>query len=206
VSIADNAGNSPQLITLYGTGEDFSISATSSSATISAGQTATYKRSIAPESGFNQPLSFTCAGAPPLATCTVAPASVTPGGSTASTVTATVTTTAKSMSPLGPTSTFNPFAGRPPWLPWLVWLLAFATLVGLLAARGRQAWSRRALLVGIGLLALSWAACGGGGGGGSGKIGSPGTPLGTYPLTVTGTYTAGQAMVQHYTKLMLKVT
>jgi hypothetical protein len=90
-------------------------------------------------------------------------------------------------------------------LPWLGWLLAFATLVGLLAARGRQAWSRQAL-VGIALLALSWAACGGGGGGGSGKIGSPGTPLGTYPLTVTGTYTAGRAMVQHYTKLMLKVT
>jgi hypothetical protein len=57
------------------------------------------------------------------------------------------------------------------------------------------------------LMALAWAACGGGGGYVS-TSGSRGTPAGTYSLTVTATYTAasGQSSnLSHRTTLTLKV-
>ena len=52
------------------------------------------------------------------------------------------------------------------------------------------------------LLVLAWSACGGGGGGGGGR---PGTPPGTYQLTVGGISTSGSASLQHQVALTLKV-
>ncbi len=57
------------------------------------------------------------------------------------------------------------------------------------------------------LALLLWAACGGGGGGG-GPVSPPanaGTPAGTYPLTVMGTYTSSTSTAQHSMKLTLTV-
>jgi hypothetical protein len=64
-TVVDSAGNSPQVITLTGNGEDFSMASSgSSTATVSPGGTAKYTIAIAPAGGFKQTVSFTCSGAP----------------------------------------------------------------------------------------------------------------------------------------------
>jgi hypothetical protein len=49
-------------------------------------------------------------------------------------------------------------------------------------------------LAALALMLMAWAACGGGGASTT-VVANPGTPAGTYPLTVTGTYntSSGQA-------------
>jgi hypothetical protein len=50
-------------------------------------------------------------------------------------------------------------------------------------------------LAALALMLMAWAACGGGGSATSSVVSNPGTPAGTYALTVTGTFdsTSGQA-------------
>jgi uncharacterized YccA/Bax inhibitor family protein len=52
------------------------------------------------------------------------------------------------------------------------------------------------------LMALVWAGCGGGG---SPVVHNPGTPAGTYSLTVTGTVTSGSNTLKHNLTLNLTV-
>jgi hypothetical protein len=117
-------------------------------------------------------------------------------GTTVLNATVTVTTTA----PSGIASRPQPPA--PPWMG--VWILALLSAVGVWMMGGRRfAWYRACapLVVVLGL--TLWAACGGGGGGGGG--GSPGTPAGTYTLTVTGTYISALTTLQHNLSLTLVV-
>jgi len=170
--------------------EDFSLSSNPTSATVTAGNTASYTLSVTPAGGFNQAVSLmSCTGAPTLAKCTVSPASVTLDGANAKTATVQVTTTARSI--LAPRFRFRPPAiGRYTVQPLLLWLLGFVLVASLLAAMQRRVRLGFAMMVFLVLLA---AACGGGGGGSSGSSGggggggNPGTPAGTYTLTVTGT-------------------
>jgi len=82
-----------------GSSPDFGVSAAPSSATITAGQQASFTVSAAPVDGFNQTVTCTCTGAPTAAMCTVSPSSVTLDGKNAATATVTLTTTARSFSP-----------------------------------------------------------------------------------------------------------
>jgi len=85
-------------------------------------------------------------------------------------------------------------------------------LLALLSLGATQTWRklrlkefRLGLVVGtVALLALLLAACGGGGGGG-GNNKNPGTPAGTYTLTITGTV-SGTTTLQHTTTLTLTVS
>ena len=203
LTLSDNAADSPQSVPLSGTGADFSLSmasGSSTSATISPGGKATYNLSVAPMSGLTGSVSFACTGAPSEATCTVNPSTATLNASSATPISVTVTTTAASGAPV---------RQHPPGIPpvWL-WMLA---LLGMLATEliaVRQPASRRAWIplvaVLLGLVLLP--ACGGGGGGGGGGGTSPtnpGTPAGTYTLTVAGTYTSGGAADKHTLTLSL---
>ena len=71
----------------------FTLSASPASLSITAGATGTTTVSVTPAGGFAQAVSFACSGLPSEASCTFAPATVTPGAS-AVTTTLTITTTA----------------------------------------------------------------------------------------------------------------
>jgi hypothetical protein len=214
LTITDNTSGSPHTVALAGTGSDFALSSDPTSRTVTAGQSATYTLSVGPVSGFNQAVALSCTKPTQLilATCSVSPSAVTPDGANAATVTVTVTTTARGMAP--------PFGGhRPPLqdsplgrhggLPLQVWLVALLAVTVVAAAfRPPQANVRLKPnatllpLTGMLLLALLWAACGGGG---AAPPPHPGTPAGTYTLTVTGTVTTGSGNLSHDLTLTLKV-
>ncbi len=204
LTLTDNAAGSPQTISLSGAGEDFSITASSGSsttATVAPGQSATYSLSVSGQGGLKQPISLSCSGAPAEATCTVSPTSVTPNGSSASSVTVNVTTTAPSLAAPRP-RIIPPSTGEP---SPLLWLLALVTLASLAIAKVKPIAKglrvRLALLCVLLFVTLAMPGCGGGGGGG----GNPGTPAGSYSLTVTGSVTSGGPTLTHNVTLKLTV-
>ena len=224
LTITDNAGGSPQTAALSGTGTDFTAApatGSSTSATVSAGGTATYTLAFTGTPGFTGTVSLTCGGAPTLATCTVSPSSLPLNGTTAANATVSVSTTARSI--VAPRTLLRPPTMRtrpiPIW-PWvaLAMLALYGAAVALRASQGlallpwaehRLVAARWRLGLATGLLFLpvlatmAMPACGGGGGGGGG--GNPGTPVGTYTLTVTSRVTSGTATLTHTTNLTLTV-
>jgi hypothetical protein len=201
LTITDGAANSPQTVPLSGTGQDFSVAAASVTATVKAGQTAVYMLTLAPDGGFNQPVTFTCSGAPAQSSCAVSPNPATLNGSTA-TATVTVATTAASLAVHG-----YPKRGPLDIGGYREVLLASA-LLGLILlwfVRRRKervsfAYVGAAFLV---CLLLTLSACGGGSSSGGG--GQPGTTAGTYTLTVTATFSSGTTTLTHQTNLTLVV-
>ncbi len=75
---------------------DYTLTANPTSATMLAGQTATFTITVTPLGGFNSPVNFSCGTLPLLATCTFSPNPVTPNGGPATT-TLTIRTTAAAM-------------------------------------------------------------------------------------------------------------
>jgi hypothetical protein len=192
LSITDNAAGSPHTVGLAGTGTDFSLGAAnggSTSATISAGQTATYSLQVNPLSGFTGSVSVSCTGAPTLATCTSSASSVSVTGASSVQFTVTVSTAARSFVP--PTQISRPWL-RALHLPLLYVDVALVCI--LLAGhrafgRGRSRMMRVWATASITLLCcatlVTASGCGSGGSGGGG--GGGGTPAGAYTLTITGT-------------------
>lgn len=197
LSIADNAAGSPHKVTLSGKGQDFSLSVSSSSASVNAGSTASFNLALSPDGGFNQTISLACSGAPAQSVCTLTPSSVAPSGSTVSTVAVSVSTTAR----LGAL----PFPGLP-FLPTYLWQILLWTLLLLICLicfhRGGR---HRRLAIGLATAALLIATVAGCAGSvatnqpPSGQ--NPGTPAGSYTLTVTAT----SGSLSHSTKLTLNV-
>jgi hypothetical protein len=189
LTITDNVTNSPQAVALTGTGTDFTIdlvAGSSNTATVTAGQTATYNLQVTPVSGFNGTTALSCAGAPSLASCTPSVASVTPNGNSASPFAVNVTTTAPSiLVPRGMPRTYPPMTWIRIVLSWVLAFTIMLLLARLAGARHGAKWAFAPMVVVL-LGALVWtSACGGGSGGGG--VHNPGTPKGTYTLIVTGT-------------------
>jgi len=173
---------------------DFAILVTPPSATVSAGQPASYTLSLTPLNGFNQAVSLSCNGAPTAAKCTVLPSSVTLDGSNTSTATVTVTTTAASM--VGPgqgPSVMLPPLGNPVGMRWLVSLLAIITMVSWLKAQRRVRLGFAVMM----LFVLAWTACSVGG-----SERPPFTPPGNYQLAITVAASGG---LQHIATVSLTV-
>jgi hypothetical protein len=91
LTITDDAANSPQTMNLVGMGGVAAEIEGSTTASVTAGQTAQFNLQVMPGSGFSGTVTFACSGAPLNATCT-APASVTVSNGAASSFTVTVTT------------------------------------------------------------------------------------------------------------------
>ena len=191
--LTDSDPTSPQAVALAGIGEDFGIavaSGSSSSATVSAGGTATYTINVSPLGGFNQAVTMSCTGAPTLSSCTPSVPSVALEGTNSQNVTFTVATSASTLIAQRirrfPLFAFSLF---------LMPLLAF-TLVG---AR-RRAVSKSVFVVLALLLGslIYLAACGSGS---HPPTRNPGTPFGTYTLTISG----ASGSLSHSTQVILKV-
>jgi Beta-propeller repeat len=202
ITLLSTPDNVTTVIALAGTGvaPDFSMataSGGSATATVTAGQTATYSLSLTPSGNFSGTVALTCTGAPATTTCTANPASVNLSGSAAVPYTVTVSTVARSGAVPGqfvssnapPSSPLSPFGHGYP-LALMLTPLALASLGRLRAATRRSAThgsatcrnltlalSVVALLVGIG--------CGGSGSSSTPKV--TGTTAGTYTLIITAT-------------------
>ena len=188
LSVVLDGVQSLQTVALSGNGTDFSLGPTSgapTSATLTAGQTAALNLQVNPISGFTGSTSLACTGAPPQATCTASPSSVSVAGASAAPFTVTVATTARSLAS-GGTSGRSSHGGR----NLTIFLGAsFSLLAGCLISTRRRTRSRWTYLLMPVLLVSIITGCGGGGtgnGSGGGGVGSSGTPAGTYTLTVTG--------------------
>src|SRR6266576_5446896 len=93
LTITDNAGGSPQMVSLTGTGTspppDFTLGAAPTTVTVVQGAVSTpVTITVNPTNGFNSAVALTCAGAPVNSTCALSPASITPPTTSALTFTA----------------------------------------------------------------------------------------------------------------------
>jgi len=201
LSIVDNvSGQAPQSIVASLSGStstvpDFSVTTTTPTATVSAGQAATYTLQVTATNAFSQPINLTCQGLPAGASCAISPNPVTPSGSTAVPVTVTISTAVRNMLP--PVFHINNYPRMGLYQYWLACLIAFLLMVAL--ARNRQI-AHRPVLAGFGLMALlliGAAGCGGGN--------STGVPAGTQAGTYTVTVVATSGSLSHNTTLTLQV-
>jgi sugar lactone lactonase YvrE len=198
---------------------DFAFTPYPTTATVSAGQTASYALTLTPVNGLAGTIHLTCQGAPSGSTCTVTPSAVTLAANYPAQVSVAVSTSGGATgAPRGGAPWAGPGASLRLGME-LASLLVLMGLAGWAVAGGRRAGGpgrslayRRLRLSGLVLAALALmlmacVACGGGGGMGN-SVANPATPAGTYPLTVTGTYDAssGQATgLTHNQALTLQV-
>jgi hypothetical protein len=186
--LADNASSSPQSVTINGTGVfAATVSAQSgNSASVSAGQAATFNLQATPGAGFNGNLSFACAGAPAAAACSAPGVTVANGATTNFTV---VITTSGSAA-LAPAPRIN--WRLPAKLIWPFSSLLLAMLAGWLCmdARRRELGpDSRPFLTGFACFVFLLAGCGGGAGNPASQTQPVVTPSGTYTITITPTAT-----------------
>jgi hypothetical protein len=194
LTITDNSITSPENVGLSGIGADFTFATPpgSTTATVSAGQTASYTLTAAALGESTTTISFSCSGLPSASNCAFNPPSATLSGGTQN-FTVNIGTTA-------PGAVLN-LPGRDRRWPMPVlalWTLCL-TLAGLLLRKHKQ--PRWTAAIAMSAMVL-WIGCGGGGGGGGGVTG---TPSGTYTVVVTATTTSGGSQLTHSTNITLVV-
>jgi len=186
LTVVDNATSSPQTLQLTGTGVDFTLVANgSTSATITAGNSAVYPLLLSSAVGVPGTVAFTCSPIPAHATCVVNPSLPSLGGTT--TITVTIATSVAGASLRWP---LIPGAQHQPWLALLlpVGLLGWARRHT--RRMGRGYW-RAQRLASLALLCCVFAIAGCGSArmipsSSSSPTTTP-TPSGTYNVTVSGT-------------------
>jgi hypothetical protein len=184
-------------VALSGMGQDFSFSASSSTATITPGQTANYMIAVNPIAGFNQTVTLSGSGVPTGSTCSLSSSSIALTGSSPTSVTVSVTT-------LG-SSARHALVGDASRLGGMGIYLSVCGLPGLLLLARRRhrsnKWKSTIFhgLIFLAVLCVGTTGCGGGGSSGGG--GGGGTAASTYNLTVTGTSTSGSTNLMHTTTL-----
>ncbi len=176
-SIFVGSTSSAVTVTVVSIPPDYQLNIPNGSATVAAGQPATYNISVTPQGGFTGTISFACAGLPTATTCSFNPATLTPSGSAAS-ATLTIATTARTVASARPVSgtTLAAITG-----------IGFLGIVflGVPARRHRSLRWAGMMLLAIGII-FAVASCGGGG---SQQIqhNVTGTPAGTFNVTVSAT-------------------
>ena len=184
---------------------DFTMGSDTPTTSVPAGQAASYPLNLAATfASFDRPVTFSCSGLPALASCSFSQNNFVPkaGATVNLTITTKAATHAENIMPDAPVYA---------WLP-----LASLLLLGTGGARRKRALVALGILL---VLTLGLTGCagfftpegvhtttptggtGGTGGTGTGTTTNPGTPAGTYTVTVT----ASAGSVQHTTSVTLNV-
>jgi len=160
----------------------FTLGSSPTSATVTAGQSATYTIQLTPQNGsFDASVSFNCTGLPSKCTASFSPTSATPG---AASVTTTLTLTTKAASSAASAT----LLGRSGFGPPALWLLAIGlTMLLGNVIRKRVPWRlNRRWLAACALVCLIILISGCSAGGGDDNP-YTGTPKGTHQISVQGT-------------------
>jgi hypothetical protein len=174
---------------------DFGVKVSPDTATVSPGQSASYVMTVSPLFGsYDNSISLACSGLPSLSSCNFFPTTLTPGSSD-DTSTLTISTTT-------PAASLWPALGRHPegsgYFPWLG-LSVLAVVVLLFAGRTHRKplrlWLSVALLV---FLVATQMSCGGEP---QTATPRPGTPTGSFTITISGT----SGSLQHTATVTLTV-
>lgn len=168
--------------------ESLSVTPFSGSQTVTAGQTANYGMTITPGGGYTGVVKLSCGSLPSKAACSFQLASVpiTSGAvQTTLSIATTAATTSRNDAPIAPLG--GGLGGA-----------LLAVLLGLGIAPGStRRWSRKLrALACVALLAALWLPLVGCSGGGSSTTKNPGTPAGTYTVTVTAADSSGTPTTQ----------
>jgi hypothetical protein len=165
---------------------NFTLAASSTSLTLSSGGQGTITITVTPQNGFNSVTSFACSGLAAGASCSFNPTTVTPPGTTSTTL----TITAQTLSASSLHRNFSPLISG--------WALALA--VCLFGRRRRRDLQLILILavafIGLGLVSACGAGGGSGGGGGGGSV---------TPVTSTVTVTATSGSLQQTAEISLTV-
>jgi hypothetical protein len=166
----------------------FTLSALPTVPVVVAGQPASYQITLTPNTTFTANIALACSaglpGGTPAPTCTFSTTPVALAGSSPSTVTLTISTTARTTTTVQARPPRGPFYAASLYTTWLpVSGLAFVG-VGI----GSHVRGKRRVLAALGLmivvmLLLLQPACGGS----SSSTTTTGTPAGTYTISITGT-------------------
>jgi hypothetical protein len=180
-TLAINASGAGTSITvpLTGAGNSFQWANTTNTASVPAGQTATFALTLIDE-GYSGPVTYVCTNLPEYAACNLPAGSTLPGSGDVS-VTATISTSNSSER--------APAKKSPP--KSALGAIGIAALLLLCAPRKRYRGALIICLIAFALIASSLTACGGGSSNNSGGNGGGGggtgvnTPPGTYNITLT---------------------
>ena len=205
LTITNNATLVPVAVQLSGSGQDFLLSGSPGTSTVSPGQKAIYSVSVSPEGGLAQTIALSCSGAPQNSSCAVAPTTLALDGTDAGSATLTVTTSGSTTGMALPGS----------YLPrtWLnttqsiaalssAIILSIGALLFFLGYFSRLARTPRWALFAAFLVCLFCGCSGGGGnsgGGGGGGAGQSATPPGTYTISVTAAVSGGLSHTAEFT-------
>jgi hypothetical protein len=166
---------------------DFSIDAAPAAASIYTGQEVRFQVNVKSTGGFNEPVKLACAGLPATTTCSFSSATIANGQGSS-------TLTLQTSAPQRTIAAFEPRSmsahGRP--------AIAIAALALVFAGRRRR-WSGWLALLAFSI-GLGISACGG-----PAAI-ARGTPVGTYTVTITGSFVPpGSPSLVHSTTVALNV-
>jgi hypothetical protein len=193
-------------LTVTATTESFTLTTTSGASTfpVTVGGPATIPITVNSTTGFINsgnnttvlPLTYTATGCPSEANCSFSP-------SQGEAVTATAVTL--NIQTEAPTSQLSPPLGRG---SRIFYALLLPGLFGIVFAAGSRTHGLRLLgmIVVLGFSTLWLGACGGSGGGGTTTPPNPGTPPGSYPLTITATTKGANPVTFTLTGITLNVT
>jgi hypothetical protein len=197
LTIVDDAVSGEVVIGLSGTGTTPTLTITpaggaTTTATVTAGQTATYNLSIGATPGAAGAATLSCSGVPINATCTVSPSSLNLSSTASTAFTVTVNTQVVRTASL----TFDGVKLASIGITFL------APVALLLTKRRRVSYNVRSCVLGLALLpVIALIGCGGGGSTPPPVTQTFTTPPGTYTLTVNAT-TRGATVAQPLTLIV----